>query len=734
MKKYQNCLHVGSFEQFSRKVYTTEQGLRSNRATALVFDKKGVLYVGTQKGLSRLEGDKFVHVDVGDEAHVNMLFCDDNNHVFVGAENRLIEFNGKRRVSEREFNADIVDMKIDGDGTTWLLTKTILYRKPAGAADYDLKLGVPGDGSCMAVLNDNRVYVGTLGGGLHALTGKRWHWSELMADITGLVSDTVTCVEYDNAGNVWIGTDKGMCVYDDKSYWLNSGNTQGLPDANITGMAVAKDGDRYFATTTGLIHQHNGVLTYYGYKRWLPSPYATDVAVSDDGKMICVATKEGLSIIEKKQMTLAQKANYYREIAEKYCIRKDGYYLSRELKRCGVVDENEGFVGTSDNDGLWTGIYLSTLCFEYAVTKDKKILEKARRSLKAMIKLTTITGKDGFTARALRYSDEVGFQQAENIEEWHLKEDGKIEWLGETSSDEMTGHLFAYSNYFDLCANEEEKKEIADVVRKIMDHILDNDFRLVDVDGKPTTWANWNPHDLNCNHKWIYEKGTNSLEILSFLKTAEHMTGDKKYSEMFNELLSDYHYGMNAMQYRIPDGHLLHIDDQLCFLTVFPLLKYCDDPSVRSLITMGLTHHWREERIEHNAIFNVIYGSLTGENCDLDVVVNELVDFPLDLISWEVYNSHRTDLKWDYAPEALGMAPQLFEPLEPHERRICNSDGNRFVCDCGCEELLKKEKDLNPNSRPMFPGVSCSKGMNLEVGNNFMLPYWMAKYYNMIEG
>ena len=92
--------------------------------------------------------------------------------------------------------------------------------------------------------------------------------------------------------------------------------------------------------------------------------------------MICVATKEGLSIIEKKQMTLAQKANYYREIAEKYCIRKDGYSLSRELKRCGVVDVNEGFVGTSDNDGLWTGIYLSTLCFEYAVTKDKKILEK----------------------------------------------------------------------------------------------------------------------------------------------------------------------------------------------------------------------------------------------------------------------------------------------------------------------------------------------------------------------
>lgn len=734
MKKYGNCFEVGSFEQYSRKVYTTEQGLRSNQATALAFDKKGVLYVGTKKGLSRLENDKFVNIDTGKESEITMLYCADNNHLFVGAENILIEFNGKRKLSTREFNAPIVDMKIDEDGTQWLLTKTILYRKPAGADDYDLKVGVPGDGTKIAVLRDNRVYVGTNGGGLHALTGKRWHWSELMADMTGLISDCVSCVEYDAAGNVWVGTDKGVCVYDDKGYWLDSTNTKGLPDAEITGMATDKNGDRYYATTTGLIHQHNGILSYYGYKRWLPSPYATDVAVSDDGNLICVATADGLSMIKKEMMTLEQKAAYYREVAEKYTIRKDGYSLSRTLARCGVVDENEGYVGTSDNDGLWTGLYLAGLCYEYAVTKDKKTLEMARRSLNAMIKLTTITGKEGFTARALKYSDEHNFQNEPNIEEWHLTPDGKIEWLGETSSDEMTGHFFAYSCYYDLCADEKEKKEIAEVVRKIMEHILDNDFHLVDIDGKPTTWANWNPEDLNRNHKWIYEKGTNSLEILSFLKTAEHMTGDKKYGEIFNDLLSDHHYGMNVMQYRIPDGHLLHIDDQLCFLTVGPLLKYVDDPSVRSLITMGLTHHWNDERVERNALFNVVYGSLTGEKCDMDVVVDELVDFPLDLISWEVYNSHRTDLKWDHSPEALGMAPQLFEPLDPHERRICNSDGNRFVCDCGCEDLLNIMKDQNPNSRPMFPGVSCSKGMELYVGNNFLLPYWMARYYNMIKG
>ncbi|MBQ8228716.1 MAG: hypothetical protein IJZ88_06865 [Clostridia bacterium] len=734
MKKYNRCVTVDPFEQFSRTVYTTEQGLPSDRATSLAFDNNGVLYVGTSKGLSRFDDNGFAEVNLGEgEAEIGMLYCAKNNHLFVGAGNVLVEYNGKKVVNKEKFNADIKDMKVDEDGTTWLLTSTILYRKLKGAADYDLKIGVPGDGASLAVLRDNRVYVGTLGGGLHALAGKRWHWSELMADLTGLVSDYVTCVEYDAAGNVWVGTDKGVCVYDDKGYWLDSKSTLGLPSASITGMATDGEGNRYYATTTGLIYQHNGILSYYGYKRWLPNPHATDVAVSKDGKMICVATKSGLSIIEKKTMSLEEKAVYFRDKTEKYNIRKDGYCLMRNLADCGVLDENAGQIEISDNDGLWTGLYLAGLCYEYAVTKDEKVLELARRCLKAMFKLTTITEKEGFTARAIRYSDEPGFQQSDNIEEWTVVQDGAIEWLGETSSDEMTGHFYAYANYFDLCANDEEKKEIAEVVKKMIDHIIENDFHLVDIDGKPTTWANWNPDDLNSNHKWIYEKGTNSLEILSFLKTAEHITGDKKYAAVFDDLLSNYHYGMNVMQYRIPDNHVLHIDDQLCFTTVVPLLRYVEDPSVRSLITMGLTHHWKDERVEKNALFNVVYGSLTGESCDLEVIIDELVDFPLDTISWEVYNSHRDDLNWDLRPAELGMVPQLYEPLEPHERRLCYNDGNRFVCDCGCEDLLNIVEDMNPNSRPMYPGVGCSKGMDLYVPINYLHPYWMARYHGMIK-
>ena len=63
---------------------------------------------------------------------------------------------------------------------------------------------------------------------------------------------------------------------------------------------------------------------------------------------------------------------------------------------------------------------------------------------------------------------------------------------------------------------------------------------------------------------------------------------------------------MNLMQYKIPDGHLLHIDDNHDFLMISLLMKYTDDPNLRSIFAMGLTHHWEDEKVERNAFFNFV--------------------------------------------------------------------------------------------------------------------------------
>lgn len=627
-------------------------------------------------------------------------------------------------------------MKQDCNNVTWILTKTVLYRFPQGAKEFDLKIGVPGKGSCIAVFGNNKVYVGTESDGLHALVGKRWHWSELMEGVTGILSNNISCLDIDPAGDVWIGTDKGVCVYDDNSYWLDNSKITGLPNGEITGMVTDSEGRRYFTTSCGLIILHNGKLSYYGYKRWLPDMHATGIVLSPDGSF-CVSTASGgISVFKTEMMTLEEKAKRLRAFSEKYNVRKDGFVLERALEHEGVVSEDEGYVCTGDNDGLWTGLYLGALCFEYACTKDPEVRAAAHRSLLAMIKLTEITGIEGFTARSIRYIDEAGYGTGVR-HEWHHtadKDGNELEWLGETSSDEMVGHFYAYSNYFDLVADDEEKKLIASVVKKILDHILDNKFRLVDTDGVPTTWANWDPDLLNNDHKWIYEKGTNSLQILTFLKAGYHITGDKRYEDAFEYLIRDKHFAMNLMQYKILDGHLLHIDDNHDFLMISLLMRYVDDPKLRSVFAMGLTHHWDDEKAEHNAFFNFVYGACTGEQCDIETSVDELADYPMDQILWTLYNSWR-DLDWDMRPTEVGMIPQLYHPLPAHERRINSCDSNRFIADSGiagkAERLFTKSDD--PTAFTMFPGTGDDHGMYLMACTNYTHPYWFARYYGLIE-
>jgi hypothetical protein len=73
--------------------------------------------------------------------------------------------------------------------------------------------------------------------------------------------------------------------------------------------------------------------------------------------------------------------------------------------------------------------------------------------------------------------------------QWHWTADGQYYWKGDTSSDEIVGHFFLYSVASDLLDDAPLKQRIAQTAARIMDHILDHGYYLIEVTGKPTTWA-----------------------------------------------------------------------------------------------------------------------------------------------------------------------------------------------------------------------------------------------------
>ena len=173
MRQYRSVIKTNKFPQLTRRVFTTADGLKSDNITAMRFDNNGVLFVGTDKGLARFDGEKFSPVSIGaKDAAISMIYFNAENHMFVGVGNSMLEFDGKKKLSEKKFSSKLIDIKVDLDGATWILTESVLYK--LGENGYDIEIGVPGKGSCLAVYKNNKVYVGTAGGGLHALVGKRW--------------------------------------------------------------------------------------------------------------------------------------------------------------------------------------------------------------------------------------------------------------------------------------------------------------------------------------------------------------------------------------------------------------------------------------------------------------------------------------------------------------------------------------------------------------------------------
>ena len=98
--------------------------------------------------------------------------------------------------------------------------------------------------------------------------------------------------------------------------------------------------------------------------------------------------------------------------------------------------------------------------FDIGVTKDPSALESARKSVEAMLRLESITGRSGFPARSFRHKGEP----RHNDGIWHFTSDGEWEWKADTSSDEIVGHFFAYSVVYDLAADESLKNRLRGAV------------------------------------------------------------------------------------------------------------------------------------------------------------------------------------------------------------------------------------------------------------------------------
>ena len=538
----------------------------------------------------------------------------------------------------------------------------------------------------------------------------------------------VVAVAADRLGHIWAASNKGLLATDGENWWQLLTGQDGVPFEAMTCLHLASNGDVWGGTAEGAWRMHNGQFRDFWGKRWLPGNQVKSIWTDPQGR-VWIDTDGGYACVEEKPTTLAEKAGHFDAITQSRHMRR-GFISEIHLKVAGDPSQG-GRWEISDNDGLWNSIYVGAMALRYAVTHDPAARKQAREALDAMLELERLTGISGYPARAVVTDEELKLGiDGVNLEEtvrvpnepdkiWFRSPvDPKVWCKGDTSSDEMDGHYFAWHLYYDLVADSAEKKKIEAVVRRATDHILEHNFTLVGHTGRKTRWGIWTPdlieHDLHFNSL----RPLNSLEMLAYLTIALHITGDAKYAKAYEELVTQHHYLLNTLLLR--RGRLgrwmgiNHSDDEMLYMMYYAILRLETNPDRRRILESSIARAWeggpgeQGTRPEHSPLYNFIYGAATAQPCDAEIAKQTLQDWPWDMIHWTVKNSQRSDVQMKASPAGTRRRQAEFDRVLPaSERRLARWNGNPWSADAGGE------------------------GRSEDDGAAWALAYWLGVYHGI---
>ncbi len=781
---------VGTYPQEMRTAYTTAEGLPSDDVLSIAVTESGEVYAGTTKGLATFDGSAWAPVAEVPANPVTTLlptprglYVAVGNEIFLGdSANFALRSTLYSPVvslvyeSAKEEEKSLIAAISDG------IVKPGAVVTPVGAfsggfgetildAAWDKKDSINeivAYGDILYIATDSGAFVASL---RDLMAPTATDPSLRLFQSTGTTSKSLARPIVPRSGSTgWAPADvRALVLHDDllvlaapqgvamengDGTWDLYTGRDGLPYNDFTSIDVAPDGRLWLGTTKGAIHFDGNHWAYRAGKRWLPNVEVRDVAATADGAWI--ATAGGVSHIQFKPMTFAEKAKFYEDEIDQYHRRTPYEYVA------GVSLEAPGDKSTfvqhdTDNDGQYTGLYGAGECLAYAATGDPKAKERATKAFEALAFLSEVTqsgsnpAPKGFIARTVLPTDgpnpndentpEKDRKKQESdalwkviVPRWPTSGDGKWYWKTDASSDELDGHFLLYALYFDHVAESDvEKARAREVTARVMDHLIEHNFKLVDHDGLPTRWANFSPESINGDPDWWAERGLNSLSLLTYLTITHHVTGEQKYRDIFDDLVKNHHYDLNGMvapKLQAGPGSYVQFDDKMAFMNYYHLIRYEKDPEVLRMFQNSIFYYWQIEQYERNPFFNFVYAAcclgqgmqtqwgvtdLSPTGKWLEDSVDTLKRFPLDLVQWPVENSHRIDLL----------------PLPSHVREPGQAEGKGYRVD-NYVIPIDERNSLSFSEDAWALDDKDSNGKRMKDGAPYLLGYYLGLYHGFI--
>lgn len=288
-----------------------EFGLSALTPRAILQDRAGFLWFGTEDGLYKYDGYAAKKQNGLGRVDITALYQDDSGVIWLGAKDGLHKFDkqtGKSSVFRHQGNNSSTALTGDAQGRLWVGTA-----KGLNVFQPRLNTWTPylPDAEITALLKDQQgnLWIGTTSG-LHRFDEDKEAFQRFLREettVNGLTSNKITAL-VEQGGILWIGTADGgvNCLNPADGTWTafrhDAKNTDSLSSDAITAIRADREGFLWIGTADAGVNRLNpqtGAITFYKNQSQNPMSLGTNAVASlfqDEGGVFWIGLRgQGVS-------------------------------------------------------------------------------------------------------------------------------------------------------------------------------------------------------------------------------------------------------------------------------------------------------------------------------------------------------------------------------------------------------------------------------------------------------
>ena len=346
-------------------------------------------------------------------------------------------------------------------------------------------------------------------------------------------------------------------------------------------------------------------------------------------------------------------------------------------------DQIVGYTRCGDS-AIWTGHYLAAEAFRYNVTRAPEALDNVRKAIAGIKSLADVTGTN-LLARCLVPSNSpfaAGIQSEEAPNGIHTNASAGYIWVGNTSRDQYAGAIFGLAVAYDMVDDAGVQTSISQLVTRLIDFLSGHGWSVVMPDGTITTTFLVRPD-----------------QILTLLQVGRHINPGhfSTLYEIQSVLLTAAVLAPFGVDVLSDDSYFKF---NLDFINLYSLIRL--DKNITNTVYRQAYNILRHHTADHqNAFFDVIDRALNGPDARRDA-------------------------------ETLALLGAWLE-RSPRDKYV---DLHCVVAVCGNQACQPVPVHLRPSADFIwqvapFQLAGGQSGTIERAGIDYILPYWMARYYSV---